>query len=71
MSYRLNIPEQLRGLARLAHKQKWTIIYTGTGHLLWTSPTGKTVLTASTPNGPWEKRNAEARLRQAGLRMRG
>lgn len=71
MSYRLNVPEQLRGLARLARRQKWTIAYTGTGHLLWTSPAGETVLTASTPKGPWEKTNAETRLRRAGLKTRG
>lgn len=65
------IPEQLRGLARMARKQKWRIEYTGTGHLLWISPAGATVRTSSTP-GDWrEKTHAMVRLRRAGLVIRG
>lgn len=68
---RLVIPEQLRGLARLAKKQKWTIEYTGTGHLLWRSPSGREVVTSSTPGMRREKTIVKVRLRNAGLEIEG
>ncbi len=65
----LRIPEQLRGFARIARKQKWTITYSGAGHLLWTSPAGITVTTGSTPSDSRGMTHARIKLRNAGLKL--
>lgn len=68
---RLKIPEPIRGLARAAKKQKWTITYNGSGHLVWTSPTGEAVVMSSTPSDSRFLRQVKAKLRSAGLRIEG
>lgn len=66
---RLRLPEQLRGLARAARKQGWTIEYTNGCHFLWRSPAGVEIITAGTPSSKREKTNATVRLRRAGLKV--
>lgn len=60
----MKIPDHLRPLARRARAQGWTITVTGSGHLRWTPPRGRPVITGSTPHrkgfGPrMERRDLE------------
>jgi len=58
-----------RELEQLAKKQHWTVATEGKG-LLWTSPTGEKVQSASGVNGA-EVLNLRSRLRRAGLEIPG
>jgi len=66
---RVRIPEPLRGLAKAARRQRWTITMSGSGHLLWRSPAGTTITTSGTPGDSRELPNVRARLRNAGLKL--
>lgn len=56
-----------RDLAKLALQQGWAIEKMHSGHLRWTSQTGVSVTTASTPSDYRSVRNDKAKLQQAGL----
>jgi hypothetical protein len=64
----LKIPQHLRPLARQALSLKWSITVTGGGHLRWKPPSGRAVITGSSPHckgfGP---RHDRRNLARAGL----
>jgi hypothetical protein len=65
----LRIPEAYRNWAKAARKAGWTITATPSGHLLWTSPDGARVRTASTPGCHSAATDiVRAKLRRAGLK---
>lgn len=68
---RVKIPAHLRALARRARAEGWTVTRTGSGHVRWSPPRGRPVITGSTPesygHGP---RNALKELAKAGLGAR-
>jgi len=61
------VPSCLRDHARLALSRGWTISITGSGHLRWRSPDGKTVFTPRTPGYGRSAASITAKLRRAGL----
>ncbi len=64
------IPEALRGAARIARKAGWKITVTGSGHLKWTPPEGRFIVTPASPRaGRRSQQNSLAELRRAGLRF--
>jgi hypothetical protein len=56
-------------MAALARRQKWTVTYTGSGHLRWQPPSGGPVYTPSTPGKGRSVENCIADLRRAGLTL--
>lgn len=66
---RLHIPKGLQRAARLAHKQRWEITPTGSGHLKWKNcSNGEIVITGSSPHEGRTVLNSITLLRNAGLR---
>ena len=65
---RLRIPDALQAMAELAHRRKWRISLTNSGHLRWQAPDGAVVFTPSTPSCSRGVRNCRAQLRRAGLK---
>ena len=66
---RMKIPEQLRRAYGAARRAGWSVTRTGSGHLKWTPPGGRPVITGGTPNGGWHAtQNALRALRRAGLK---
>jgi hypothetical protein len=66
----MKIPPDYRPLAKRARKAGWTITGTRNGHLAWTSPTGRTVFSPSTPSDRRSLANVVGKLRRAGLDVR-
>lgn len=65
------IPDRLRHAARVARAAGWEItIARRGGHLVWRTPTGRTLHTSGTPSDHRTTRNELARLRRAGLNDR-
>jgi hypothetical protein len=64
----VKIPESYRGIARTARKEGWTITRARKSqHLHWRSPSGRLVVTPSTPSCANSVHHALAELRRAGL----
>lgn len=68
----MKIPKHLKQAARRARAEGWTITVTGGGHLKWRPPSGRALITGSTPkrrgHGP---RNSERAFAKAGLGKKG
>jgi len=67
----IRVPECYRGLAKAAAAQGWQITLTGSGHLRWTSPAGRSVFTPQSPSsrgGPGILR-VKGKLKRAGLEI--
>jgi hypothetical protein len=45
----MKVPKEYAGLARSARRQGWKITRTGSNHLRWTNPEGRSVFTPATP----------------------
>lgn len=61
--------EQMAKLATQARRAGWTITRgRRSNHKRWTSPSGQTLITSSTPSDSRSTRNHAARVRRAGLR---
>jgi hypothetical protein len=61
--------KDLRQLMRQYRRLGWTITATGSGHLLWRSPSGERVITASTPGDYHTFANTKSRLRRTSALM--
>lgn len=69
MSVRL--PGDLRGLLRLARKQRWNVEKTRGSHYRITSPSGEIYVAACSPSDWRAVKNVASALRAMGLRPRG
>jgi hypothetical protein len=59
--------KDIKQLASKAKKQGWVVETTGGGHLRWTSPEGKSVISGNTVSDYRAVRNISKRLERAGL----
>jgi hypothetical protein len=66
----VKIPRDYRTLAKRARNAGWSITQTGSGHLAWKSPAGRTVYCPSTPSDRRSLLNVVGKLRRAGLNTR-
>lgn len=61
------LPRDLRHALKVAEQSGWTVTLTKGNHLMWKSPTGKTVITSKTTGYPRSIKNALADLKKNGL----
>lgn len=61
--------KDMRQLARRLRKQGWTVVTTGGGHQLATSPDGTQIRMSGSPSCSRAVANAKAMLRRAGAKV--
>ncbi len=66
MTSGVKVPEQLRGIARLARRQGWDIVRQRNSHLCWISPDGRRFINSSTPSCYKGVKNFVSRLQREG-----
>lgn len=64
------VPRAFKAAFREARREGWDVVFTKSGHLCWRRPGGGVVFTPSSPSDYRGEKNAIAKLRRAGLRVR-
>lgn len=62
-------PREYRDLIERAKSQGWTLHLSGGGHLVWQSPTGVKVFSASSPSDHRAVKNVKRDLKRYGMRF--
>ena len=64
----IRLPESYRAFGVAAKKQGWVITTTGSGHLKWTDPDGRTTFTPRSPSANYKGLiRVKTKLKKAGL----
>lgn len=65
----MKVPREYRRWQEMAQQQGWTISMTGGGHLVWRSPQGVKVFSASSPSDRRAMQNVKRDLKRYGMRF--
>lgn len=67
----MHIPSEYRALYQAAMRQDWTVSTTGSGHLKWTNPAGRSCYSPSTPSDYRGYQRVVRKLKNLGLDVGG
>lgn len=65
----MRVPKEYQPLAKAAKAAGWTLAITGSGHIAWTNPDGRTCFSPGTPGDKQVFYKIRRKLRALGLEL--